>query len=92
MTNSADPNQLASSEANWSGSTLFAKIEHVLFTKRRVKKAYQTRTLIFVYYLGNSVDKIDDSSLLFLHTVESKISFPLEKVHIICHSYFLHLR
>ena len=23
MTNSADPDQLASSEANWSGSTLF---------------------------------------------------------------------
>ena len=25
MTNSADPDQLASSEANWSGATLFAK-------------------------------------------------------------------
>ena len=25
MTNSIDPDQLASSEANWSGSTLFAK-------------------------------------------------------------------
>ena len=25
MTNSADPDQWASSEANWSGSTLFAK-------------------------------------------------------------------
>ena len=25
MTNSADSDQLASSEANWSGSTLFAK-------------------------------------------------------------------
>ena len=25
MANSADPDQLASSEANWSGSTLFAK-------------------------------------------------------------------
>ena len=30
MTNSADPDQLASSEANWSGSTLFAK---ALFAK-----------------------------------------------------------
>ena len=28
MTNSADPDQLASSEANWSGSTLFAKTGH----------------------------------------------------------------
>ena len=25
MANSADPDQLASSEANWSGSTMFAK-------------------------------------------------------------------
>ena len=25
MANSADPDQLASKEANWSGSTLFAK-------------------------------------------------------------------
>ena len=37
MANSADPDQLASSEANWSGSKLFAKIWHVVFSKRRVK-------------------------------------------------------
>ena len=29
MTNSADPDQLASSEANWSGSTLFVKAGHI---------------------------------------------------------------
>ena len=29
MTNSADPDQLTSSEANWSGSTLFAKAEYI---------------------------------------------------------------
>ena len=34
MTNSADPDQLASSEANWSGSTLFAKTGHDVFNKR----------------------------------------------------------
>ena len=28
MANSADPDQLASSEAKWSGSALFAKAEH----------------------------------------------------------------
>ena len=37
MTNSADPDQLASSEANLSGSTLFAKTGHVVISKRRVK-------------------------------------------------------
>ena len=26
MANNADPDQLASSEVNWSGSTLFAKV------------------------------------------------------------------
>ena len=39
MTNSADPDQLAS-EANWSGSTLFAKTGHVVFSKRRVKSLH----------------------------------------------------
>ena len=29
MANSADPDQLASSEASWSGSTLFAKARHI---------------------------------------------------------------
>ena len=29
MANSADTDQLASSEANWSGSTLFAKAVHM---------------------------------------------------------------
>ena len=29
MTNSADPDQLASSEANWSGSTRFAMAGYV---------------------------------------------------------------
>ena len=29
MANSADPDQLASSEANWSGSTLFVKAEYI---------------------------------------------------------------
>ena len=29
MTNSADPDQLASEEANWSEATLFAKAEYI---------------------------------------------------------------
>ena len=40
MTNGADPDQLASSEANWSGSTLFAKVGLVVFSKRKVKLTY----------------------------------------------------
>ena len=40
MTNSADPDQLASEESNGSGSTLFAKTGKVVFRKRRVKGAH----------------------------------------------------
>ena len=29
MANSVDPDQLASEEANWSGSSLFAKAEYI---------------------------------------------------------------
>ena len=42
MANSADPDQLAASEANWSGSTLYAKIGHVVLSKRRVKAPNKT--------------------------------------------------
>ena len=47
MTDSADPDQLASEEANWSGSTLFAKIGNVVFSKRKVstKQLRQYSTL-----------------------------------------------
>ena len=37
MANSADPDQLASSEANCSGSTLFAKAGHVQLQWRQIK-------------------------------------------------------
>ena len=47
MTNSADPDQLASSEANWSGSTLFAKTGYVLFSKRRVKILFLQKFEVF---------------------------------------------
>ena len=33
MANKADPDQLAYSEANWSGSTLFAKAEYIQIQK-----------------------------------------------------------
>ena len=37
MANSADPDQLASSEANWSGSTLFAKAGYIRVQQDKVK-------------------------------------------------------
>ena len=50
MTNSADPDQLASSEANWSGSTLFGKTGHVVFSKKRG----EISNYLSVYQIPNS--------------------------------------
>ena len=36
MANSADPDQLASEEANWSGSTLFAMTGYILVQQEKV--------------------------------------------------------
>ena len=41
MANSADPDQLASEEANWSGSTLFAKAGHIRVQQVLGKKGTQ---------------------------------------------------
>ena len=37
MANSADPDQLASEEANWSGATLFAKAGYILVQQDKGK-------------------------------------------------------
>ena len=43
MPNSADPDQLASSEANWSGSTLFSKAGYI---KVQQDKGEETKSKI----------------------------------------------
>ena len=45
MANSADPDQLASSEANWSGSALFVKQGISRFSKTRVKTRHVFKVL-----------------------------------------------
>ena len=52
MTNSADPDQLASSEANWSGSALFAKTGHVVLSKRRVKYSFNSLDMMRPWDIG----------------------------------------
>ena len=39
MPNSVDPDQMASSEAIWSGSTLFSKVMHILVQQGKVKQS-----------------------------------------------------
>ena len=51
MTNSADPDQWASSE----GSTQFAKTRHVMFSKRKVKQPRYEIPRIGFLYIHNTV-------------------------------------
>ena len=74
MTNSAEPDQLASSEANWSGSTLFAKAGYIRVQQDKgfKRKAYAYFESEFfprkvfrkgVYFKANSfLKKIDTFS------------------------------
>ena len=53
MTNSADPDQLPSEEANWSGSTLFAKVRPIRVQQHRVKvrsKVYSRKKPKFFFF------------------------------------------
>ena len=63
MANSADPDQLASSEANWSGSTLFAKKDISGFSRTRVN-------ILFLFCLENRLEGIS-SIANFITTYES---------------------
>ena len=58
MANSEDPDQLASSETNWSGSALFAKAGYILVQKDKGQVMRDRRRLI--------IDKIDKKSQTFL--------------------------
>ena len=58
MTNSADLDQLATSEANGSGSALFAKTGHVVFSKRRFKRSLPRKERIFFKGRQKAIDKV----------------------------------
>ena len=64
MTNSADPDQLASSEANWSGSTLFAKGLSG-FSRTRVNKLKKFAKMMYPFSKTSKVltSGVRDSTL-----------------------------
>ena len=78
MTNSADPDQLASLEANRSGSTLFAKTGHVVFRKRRAN----IHAIENIFHVEPNSDKFHQDQLTecpalilwYLH-MKKKVSF-----------------
>ena len=67
MTNNADPDQLASEEANWSGSTLFAKVWHLSALRKHAysnimkilptkNENFQKKILIFFLFLLKNIN------------------------------------
>ena len=54
MANNADPDQLASSEASWSGSALFANTGYILVQQDKSKINGILINLGIIYYLTSS--------------------------------------
>ena len=52
MKNSADPDQLASSEGNWSGTTLFSKPGHMRVQHDTFGSLCPKGFMIFVLHIG----------------------------------------
>ena len=71
MTNSADPDQLASEEANWSGSTLFAKTGHDAFSKRWVNIFFVGGLVFKVTPVGRAFDIISKTILIWTNVMIS---------------------
>ena len=66
MANSADPDQLASSEANWSGSTLFAKAGYIRIQQDKGKFLFLT-CYVQRISISNKVNSCFLTSRLYLY-------------------------
>ena len=58
MANSADPDQLASSEANWSGSTLFAKAGYIQVQQDKGENSVKALISLYITGLLESQSKV----------------------------------
>ena len=80
MANSADPDQLASEETNWSGSTLFAKAGYIrvqqdkaAFTQSERAMTEKERTNVFnsnaVFDTNDGLKGMESRHLVFIPTI-----------------------
>ena len=74
MAKSADPDQLASEEANWSGSTLFAEVGYIRVQQTRVK---------FMLLLFGKTLLMSTHTICFLQINREKIVFSWKKKSIL---------
>ena len=77
MSNSADPDQFAFSEANWSGSTLFAKAGYIRTGRTRVKAPIATAADNIFFSEKTSLDISCESSVWqIIHTQHQDLFSP----------------
>ena len=68
MTNSADPDQLASEDR-----AQFAKTGHIVFSKRRVKKLRLQATFTFIPVIQSQLDGSHPAKCAFKHVQNAQI-------------------
>ena len=85
MTKSADQDQLAS-EANWSGSPLFAKKEHVVFSKRRVNTNCSVKSNKFYQGRPWRIWTLKNHKTLSEYLWLSCLSTVQDGINVVCHS------
>ena len=73
MTNSVDPDQLASEEANWSGSTLFAKTGQI---RVQQDQGYYSTTYSIVF-----IGLVNGQQMLWLDFKNAQIDLGLHCLH-----------
>ena len=84
MANSADSDQLVSSEANWSGSTLFAKQGISRFSRTRVK--FKESVFYLFLHVLNGIASVW-SNFVFCFCLQWKWNHTIWHVYCICSKY-----
>ena len=75
MANSTDPDQLASSEANWSGSTLFAKAGYIRVHRTRVNQVIcSPQPILYSEDSDHCADTQDNLNVCWAHKYEGNLS------------------
>ena len=84
MANSANPDQFASSEANWSGSTLFAKVGYIRFSRTRVNIRPRDIVLYIIKTLFLKFKIFFGFVYLFLFIINREYKCNMFKYRLLC--------
>ena len=82
MANSADPDQLASEEANWSGSTLFAKAGYIRVQQDKGKETYINRVSDLCSAVCSAVFPKANFKIFYLIVILLFSGTPMKLVHV----------